>query len=492
MAKEEKRGISILGFRSGKKWKKIIASVYYVLVALMLFALISTRDASFASNLLIGLFVLALIVPILIGIKFRPKSVSNDGAPTQAEKEITAEKNDDNNLRKQLRELQIRYDTLYKTLNPDSRGEEKVREDVQVLRDELETLQKQIIAAEETIEMESFSLYRPKYGFATSDEYKDRLEKVRTAQKEMIKNKTAATCSTEWTVNGSKAEGRKQTEDNIKLFLRSFNNECDIAISDVRFSNFDRCEARIQKSYETINKLGRVSNISISPRYLTFKMDELHLAHEYALKKQQEKEEQAEIRRQQREQAKLEKEIAEARKAAEKEKQHNEQAVSNIEAQIFACTDAEERAALEARREEIKNGLASVEDKLADIDYRQSNQRAGYVYIISNIGAFGENVYKIGMTRRLNPMERVDELGDASVPFSFDVHAMIFSADAPALEAALHHAFDDRRVNKVNLRREYFRVSLDEIKEVVRKNHDKTVEFVDVAAAEQYRESLKM
>ena len=124
------------------------------------------------------------------------------------------------------------------------------------------------------------------------------------------------------------------------------------------------------------------------------------------------------------------------------------------------------------------------------MDYRAANQKAGYVYVISNIGAFGENVYKIGMTRRLDPMDRVDELGDASVPFDFDVHAMIFSEDAPKLEAALHNAFATRKLNFVNQRREFFNVSLAEIKEVVKKNFDKTVEFVEFAPAEQYRESL--
>ncbi len=129
---------------------------------------------------------------------------------------------------------------------------------------------------------------------------------------------------------------------------------------------------------------------------------------------------------------------------------------------------------------------------IKDIDYREANKRAGYVYIISNIGSFGENVYKIGMTRRLDPMERVDELGDASVPFKFDVHAMIFSDDAPALETALHHAFANKKVNMINGRREFFYVTIDEIEEVVKANYDKSVEFMRVPQAEQYRESQKM
>lgn len=360
------------------------------------------------------------------------------------------------------------------------------------LEEKLASLNQEIIVANDTIELESFSLYTPKFKFATSEMYKIRLDSIRAEQKEMIKSGTAATCGKEWRVNGSLEEGRKETADNIKLFLRSFNNECDIAVSSVKFSNYDRCAQRITKSFESINKLGRISLISLSKKYLDLKMSELQLAYEYANKKQEEKEEQAEIRRQQREQAKLEKEIAEARKAAEKEKQHYEQALAKLNDQLMTCTDPELKKNLESRRSELKDNIGELEAKLEDIDYRQSNQRAGYVYIISNLGAFGENVYKIGMTRRLNPMDRVDELGDASVPFEFDVHAMIFSSDAPALEAALHRAFESKRINKINRRREYYRVTLDEIKEVVRANHDKTVEFVDDYTAEQYRESIRM
>ena len=142
------------------------------------------------------------------------------------------------------------------------------------------------------------------------------------------------------------------------------------------------------------------------------------------------------------------------------------------------------------KKEEIITQLHKIDASMQQVDYRAANQKAGYVYIISNIGAFGENVYKIGMTRRLEPMDRIDELGDASVPFNFDVHALIFSDNAPALEAALHHAFEDRKVNMVNTRREFFRVTLDEIEQVVRENYDKTVEFVRVPEAQQYRQSL--
>ena len=358
--------------------------------------------------------------------------------------------------------------------------------------DKLKNLQQQILVAEDNVELESFSLYHPKFSFCNSDEYKERLKTIRDQEKVQLRNKTAVSYYDGWTVNGSKAEGRKMNNENIKLLLRAFNDECDIAISSAKFSNFDRCQQRIEKAYETVNKLGITSRIRIMPGYLSLKLDELHLAYEYECKKQEEKEAQRALREQQREEALLAKEIEAARKEAEKEKKHYIQALEKLDGQLADCTDSNKRKDLEARKDEVVGYLDGITAKLADMDYRQANQKAGYVYVISNIGSFGEGVYKIGMTRRLDPMERVYELGDASVPFFFDVHAMIFSDDAPKLEAALHRAFADRRVNKVNLRREYFRVTLDEIKAVVRANHDKTVDFIEAPEAQQYRETLLM
>lgn len=230
-------------------------------------------------------------------------------------------------------------------------------------------------------------------------------------------------------------------------------------------------------------------SIFISPKYINSKIDELHLAFEYQTKKYEEKEAQKAARAEMREAAKLQKEIEEQRKKIEKEQSHYHAAYQKLLRQL---KDSPENADLLKKKNELEAKLDDIEKAIHDIDYREANQKAGYVYIISNIGAFGENVYKIGMTRRLDPQDRIDELGDASVPFNFDVHAMIFSDNAPALEAALHKAFEDRKVNMVNTRREFFNVTLDEIKEVVRKNFDKTIEFVDVPDAEQFRVSQKM
>ena len=206
------------------------------------------------------------------------------------------------------------------------------------------------------------------------------------------------------------------------------------------------------------------------------------------IEKQKEKDALKQLRAEERERAKLEKEIAEARKKIEKEQKHYSNALSKL-LQKMEGASKEELASLEEKKAEIVEQLTKLDDSMKQVDYREANQKAGYVYIISNVGAFGENVYKIGMTRRLEPMDRIDELGDASVPFDFDVHALIFSDNAPALEASLHRAFEDRKLNMINTRREFFKVTLEEIKAVVTQNFDQTVDFIDIPLAEQYRQS---
>lgn len=356
---------------------------------------------------------------------------------------------------------------------------------------ELQQAKEQIVETNEEVLMQSFGLYTPRYSFMNSDEYKARLLEIRAEQKDMIKNKTAVTGNSNWTVNNSAAKGKKMVSDMQKLLLRAFNSECDDVIEHVKYNNIEASEKRITTSREAISKLGIIMEVSIQPKYYRLKIEELHLAFEYAQKKQQEKEEQKEARARMREEAKLAKEIEEERKKLEKEQQHYQNALERINAQLAAASEGD-RAAIEEKKAELVAQLDKIDKEFKDVDYREANQRAGYVYVISNIGAFGENVYKIGMTRRLDPQDRVDELGDASVPFNFDVHAMIFSDDAPRLEAALHNAFADRKLNFVNQRREFFRVSLDEIKKVVKENYDRSVEFVELAPAEQYRESIKL
>ena len=369
---------------------------------------------------------------------------------------------------------------------------------VQAARGELSRLEQTIaqkkdliVQMDEEVLLQEFGLYRPKYDFASSDEYKQRLDVVRQKQKDMIKNSTAVTGNMSWTVNGSAAQGKKMVKDMQKLLLRAFNAECDDAIEHVKYNSFESAKKRITTSCESISKLGKMMSISISAFYLRAKLEELQLAFEYRQKKQAEKEEQKELRAQMREEARLQKEIEEERKKIAKEKSHYANALAKLSEQLSTAAENEKEALLE-KKGELEAHISDLEKATQQIDYREANQRAGYVYIISNVGSFGKDVYKIGMTRRLDPMERIDELGDASVPFNFDVHAIIFSDDAPRLEAALHKAFEDRKLNMVNTRREFFHVTLEEIKEVVKKNYDKTAEFIEIPEAEQYRVSLKM
>lgn len=361
--------------------------------------------------------------------------------------------------------------------------------DISAKNIELEKKKQDLIFVDDEIVVQQFGLYTPQFDFANALDYKEELAKVRALQKELIKNDEAVSGADFWEVNGSKTKGKKMVSDTKKLLLRAFNTECDSIVSKVRYTNFDASLERIYKSSETISKLGTVMNIFITQKYLDAKVKELRLAFEYQQKKEQEKEEAKAARAEQKEQAKVQRELEEQMKKVEKEQSHYQSAYQKLMTQL---TNNPDDSDLLQKKDELEKHLSDIDKSIADLDYRRANMKAGYVYIISNIGSFGEGVYKIGMTRRLEPQERIDELGDASVPFGFDVHALIFSDDAPALEAALHRAFADKKVNMVNQRREFFRVSLDEIKQVVKENYDKTVEFYDVPDAEQYRVSEKM
>jgi len=351
---------------------------------------------------------------------------------------------------------------------------------------------KELLVIDEDMLLESFALYRPKFSFQSSDEYKKRLDIIREKQKSLIKSGEAASGNQNWTVNNSKRDGKKMVSDMIKLVLRSFNNECDYCVDHVKFNNIESSVKRINQSFEALNKLGTIMQVSIGQEYRQVKLDELYLAFEYQRKKQEEKEELKKAREELREQQKLEHEIKIAREKILKEKKHFASAVQELESRLLIVTNETEKAMVSEKLQEIRQKMLELDKEEKIIDYREQNAKAGYVYIISNLGAFGENIYKIGMTRRLEPMDRIDELGDASVPFSFDVHALIFSENAPDLESKLHQRFNNTRLNKLNSRKEFFRADINEIEKVIRDNYDKVVDVLKEAPAEQYRESMKL
>lgn len=336
---------------------------------------------------------------------------------------------------------------------------------------------------DETIELAELGFYKPSFSFEHSEQYKESIILNKSKSKEMIVNKKAIICNTTWTVDGSEARGRTKTNRNIKLTARAFNNECEAAISKVKWNNAYKMVARIEKTFHAINKLNESNLIFISPEYMILKVEELKLTFEYSLKKQQEKEEQAEIRQQMRDEIALEKEITSAIKDESKYQDLLEKA--NKQA---AKLSGEKLIELQNKIEKLNSKLVEAHNKSERAKSMAEQTKAGHVYVISNLGSFGEDVYKIGMTRRLDPLDRVKELGGASVPFLFDIHAMIYTEDAPKLEKELHSEFNKKRLNLVNNRKEFFNVKLSEIEKIVNEKHI-NAEFYLTAEARQYRES---
>ena len=240
-----------------------------------------------------------------------------------------------------------------------------------------------------------------------------------------------------------------------RLTMRAFNNECEAAIANARWNNVVAMERRILNAAKQINNVNASMDLVLNRNYIALKLDELRLTHEYRERLKIEKDERAELARAEREEKKL---LAEA-EAAEREERRYAELLNKARNQ--ATVD-------ESRIAELEATLAEAQAESERARAMAEMTRSGYVYIISNIGSFGDDMVKIGSTRRLDPDDRVRELGGASVPFRFDTHAMIYSEDAPALEAALHTQFTDRRVNASNLRKEFFRIALDEIEEAVR------------------------
>lgn len=426
----------------------------------------------------------------------KKKALENDNDQLRAriaylEENASPEHKAREQARLQLEELQLQINELTLTQSRISAAIEALQSQHMHLDVQINEKSAQIVSLDDAILMQEFGLYEPRYDFMTVDEYKDEIKRLRDDQKGVAREMNERAKKTSWTVNGSASEGRKMVTDLSKLLLRAFNGECDEIIRKVKFSNIDASVKAIEKSAEAVTKLGRVVGVSIPRSIIESKKAEAYLSFEYARFKEQEKEKLRELKAQEREAKKLEKEIEAERKKLEKEQKQYNKALEDVLSQLSNAPESE-KPALEAKRAEIEANLSEVAKAVEDVDYRAANQRAGYVYVISNIGSFGEGVYKIGMTRRLDPMERVKELGDASVPFDFDVHALIFSDDAPGLEAALHHEFENRKLNLVNHRREFFKCSLEEIKSAVLKNYDQTVEFVSIPDAEQYRVSEKM
>lgn len=396
-------------------------------------------------------------------------------------------------LQSENRELENTLGDLQtvQTLVENSKKElDQVNNEIHEGQNKIQEIQEQINETQNIQFLVDTNVYANPYTYENSKMYREELDKIKKEQKEWLQSCEA------WEENGTwslKDKPDLTTHASIILALRAFNNECDNIIMNVKYSNSSTCENKIRKSFKDINNIicSRLTGYfySISEGYLELKLKELALKVGYETEKQEEKEEQQRIREIMKEEERVRKEIEDAKARVEKDEKHFNNEISKLEKKL-----AKEKG----DKQELLDQIAKLRSKLEELDVvkqdvlnREMNTRAGYVYVISNIGSFGEDVYKIGVTRRLDPMIRVNELSSASVPFKFDVHAMIFTDDAFELETNLHRMFNEQRVNKVNGHKEFFAVSLDEIEKAVHE-FNPTVEFTRIALAEEYRLSLNM
>lgn len=360
-------------------------------------------------------------------------------------------------------------------------------DDIELLRAEVAELRAQLasgrhgdqaINLSDQAVLQEVGVYRYHHPLESAVAYRERLDALNKQVDELVKSGQAVLAADMFTYDGSLAKGRKMTGDFSKLMLRAYNAEADNCVRSLRSGNARTAVRRLEAAATSIEKLGSMMEMRINPDFHALRVQEIELTADYQMKVQEEKERAREEREQLREQRKVEQELATQREKLEKERAHYAAAIAAL------GEDSDPESGSEMRRR-----LAEIDEAIEANDYRAANIRAGYVYVISNVGAFGPGVVKIGMTRRLEPRERIQELGDASVPFPFDTHALFFSDDAIALEGELHRIFADRKVNLVNDRREFFFVAPGEVREVLAEQVGGLLEFTEEPTAEQYYQS---
>lgn len=336
----------------------------------------------------------------------------------------------------------------------------------------------ELVEVRRSVEMQEVGLYDYEHPAETSADLADELSRLRAEIKSLNKVGEAISSTSNFTFNNSKSQGNKMVRDYSRLMLRAYNAEVENCVKTVRAGNLHTAQARLQKAVDQIAKTGAMLDIKVTARFHRLRLKELELAARHLERLKEEKEAERAHKAELREQRKAEQELQREHDRLEKEKTHYLNSLAVLEAKgDFAGA------------ERLKTELLDVQRALEDVDYRAANIRAGYVYVISNLGAFGKNMVKIGMTRRLEPMDRVRELSDASVPFHFDVHALFFSKDAVGVETMLHQTFAPERVNKVNLRREFFNTTPDAVLDVLKTQNVEVLEFDASQKADEFRTS---
>ncbi|MFC4902772.1 DUF4041 domain-containing protein [Kocuria oceani] len=325
--------------------------------------------------------------------------------------------------------------------------------------------------------LQDVGIYHYHHPLENAAAFRDRLTDLEARIAELVAADRAIVKSNAFTFDNSLAKGRRMTNDLAKLMLRAYNAEADNSIRSLRLGNVQTAKRRLEASRASIAKLGALMEMHISDEFHQRRLDEIELTADWLMKKQEEKEAEREERARLREERRVERELAEERARLDKERTHLLNALNAIRSSGVTDPDLEHR-------------LESIDEAIAQNDFRAANIRAGYIYVISNRGAFGEDVVKIGLTRRLEPTERVDELSGAAVPFRFDIHTLYFSEDAVTLENELHKHFASRALNQANPRKEFFFASPSEVREVLAEKVGNLLEFNEQAEATEYYQSL--
>lgn len=360
-----------------------------------------------------------------------------------------------------------------------AREHRNLLDETEGLRAQLAVLRQQLVETEDAVLLQEAGVYSYRHPLDNAVAYKAALTDVQSRMKAAVRGGQAIQSASGWTVNGSLAEGRKMVADFSKLMISAYNAEADSLVRSLKPHALARAIERLDKVATRISKLGISMGIAITTHYHQLRVYELELTADYVSKVAEEKEREREERARIREEEKVRREIEREREKLTKELEHRRRVLESLRA---GAASVDEIARAEAE-------MSAVEGSIEGLNERAANTRAGYVYVISNVGAFGSGVVKVGMTRRLEPMDRVRELGDASVPFRFDVHAIIFSNDAVGLEGTLHAALADRRLNRVNLRREFFHATPAEVRALLEGTEVNLLEFVEEPDALEWHQS---
>ncbi len=362
---------------------------------------------------------------------------------------------------------------------------EQIQRDIASFRSQRSTEQAQLVelrsVVTETREvaiLQEVGIYEYAHPLQDAVQFKDALTRLQADIKGTAKANRAVVAGKSWSVEGSDAKGRKLVSDLSKLMLRAYNTEADDLVRGLKPYKLDAAVDRLNKSRLAISRLGISLQIAITDEYHRLRVEELRLTADFRAKeadeKERDKEERARLREEEKAQRELERELDKSRKEA----QHYETAL----AAIRDTGTPEEIADLEAKLEEANSAVEQMKE-------RQANTRIGFVYVISNVGSFGSKVVKIGLTRRLDPQDRIRELGDASVPFRYDTHAIVFSKDAVDLENKLHQRFADRKVNLINQQREFFYATPTEVRDALVEFDHSLLSFVEEPEAVEWHQS---